>query len=699
MSKQFTPQQLPVNQTAQSTTHPETPQPKRKVHPNLIQRALANPSRETLTRDVLMSLQRTHGNQFVQRLMKHAGLLPDKPKLPIQAKLTVTPAGDQYEHEADAMAKHVVNQIKTPPTLAVNPPIQRQDEDNELQRQPEDDEPLQMMRVQRQTDPLGGMDVDSDIESSIQRARGKGQPIPANTRGQMEQAFGADFSGVRVHTGSESDTLNRSVQARAFTTGQDIFFRQGEYSPNNGGGQELLAHELTHVVQQTGDIVQSQQNAQNKAVIQRKVGFEFETPIEVRANDNDSDPQKRTSLRYQERIFTAASNQWKIEADNNRMEFVTEPFTENQTGKEKLKETMLQIKHWLSKLPGVVDNARVYGAKVADVAPALGKTSYTFTPLPHNIVINHTSFDWGEIMSAPQATGGFRLDQIPTLIDKLTNRKIKAAEPKKLGTVSKDLANMNDSELTNARHLGMKHSLNKYASMTGIKPKSFPKTMLGMNIDHAIYLNEAKEKAVLAVDHYITTLHTVPSHKYKNLKGLMTLVISYLLVGFHETEVMDYAKAIAPLMARTNFYRMFRMMEPDEQKMFTEKFVLDAAQLRGNGQTRVFVTGFNHDGIIQHGPTRSEWIDSIINGSKWFLTRTKSDLLSQGSGSIAATNSQSMGAFSQPDASQDGTQNLAVLELRRLPQEIHVSEWEDMAENVFDLIINLDENDKSGASE
>jgi hypothetical protein len=73
----------------------------------------------------------------------------------------------------------------------------------------------------------------------------------------MESSFGADFSGVRVHADAQSDTLNQSLNARAFTTGQDVFFRQGAYSPGSSGGRELLAHELTHVVQQNGDQVQT----------------------------------------------------------------------------------------------------------------------------------------------------------------------------------------------------------------------------------------------------------------------------------------------------------------------------------------------------------------------------------------------------------------------------------------------------------
>ncbi len=104
--------------------------------------------------------------------------------------------------------------------------------------------------VQRQSN--GGMTAASDLEASINQARGGGQPLADNIQEPMEQAFGADFSGVKVHTDAKSDQLNQSIQARAFTTGPDVFFRQGEYNPGSKSGQELLAHELTHVVQQNG---------------------------------------------------------------------------------------------------------------------------------------------------------------------------------------------------------------------------------------------------------------------------------------------------------------------------------------------------------------------------------------------------------------------------------------------------------------
>jgi len=114
-------------------------------------------------------------------------------------------------------------------------------------------EELQMKRadVQRkQVDMNGSFDVEKDVESKISAKSGSGQTIPDVNRQMFESTMGHDFSSVNVHTDSESDSLNKQVGARAFTTGSDIFFRQGEYNPASSDGQRLLAHELTHVVQQ-----------------------------------------------------------------------------------------------------------------------------------------------------------------------------------------------------------------------------------------------------------------------------------------------------------------------------------------------------------------------------------------------------------------------------------------------------------------
>ena len=100
-------------------------------------------------------------------------------------------------------------------------------------------------------------DAMRDVEQAIESSRGGGHALDGGVQSQMGEALGADFSGVRVHANAHADGLNRSLQARAFTVGQDIYFRQGEYSPGSSTGRELLAHELTHVVQQSPGAVQT----------------------------------------------------------------------------------------------------------------------------------------------------------------------------------------------------------------------------------------------------------------------------------------------------------------------------------------------------------------------------------------------------------------------------------------------------------
>jgi hypothetical protein len=108
---------------------------------------------------------------------------------------------------------------------------------------------VQRLLAQRKED--GSFELDDETAGRINRVRGGGQPLEGALQEQMGAHMGYDFSGVRVHTGAESDDLNRQLSARAFTTGQDIFVRQGDYAPHSSGGRELMAHELSHVVQQT----------------------------------------------------------------------------------------------------------------------------------------------------------------------------------------------------------------------------------------------------------------------------------------------------------------------------------------------------------------------------------------------------------------------------------------------------------------
>jgi hypothetical protein len=180
-----------------------------------------------------------------------------------------------------------------------------------IQRQeaPEEEEELQMKpMVQRQTN--GGMAATGDLETSINQARGGGQPLGDNIREPMEQAFGADFGGVKVHTDSQSHELNQSIQARAFTTGQDIFFRQGEYNPGSQGGQELLAHELTHVVQQSGGAINSEDKRGKKLInLVENTGHERVSPTKGK---DGQQPEKSKGDDY-------ANNVQKLLNDLNKL--------------------------------------------------------------------------------------------------------------------------------------------------------------------------------------------------------------------------------------------------------------------------------------------------------------------------------------------------------------------------------------------
>jgi hypothetical protein len=90
------------------------------------------------------------------------------------------------------------------------------------------------------------------VESAIASSRGGGQKLDERSREKIGAPLGDSLDDVRVHTDDQADALASSVSARAFTTGSDVYFRNGEYRPGSSSGQQLLAHELTHVVQQRG---------------------------------------------------------------------------------------------------------------------------------------------------------------------------------------------------------------------------------------------------------------------------------------------------------------------------------------------------------------------------------------------------------------------------------------------------------------
>ena len=226
----------------------------------------------------------------------------------IQAKLSISQPNDPHEREADAMAERVMTmpepaavatpapvqesekevqtkeeeQVATMPAMEISRRIQcKEDKEEEKKISPK----LSGNILRKETDAVdeekepvipalpATITIDRKIrgpcsppiiqrqgrapptphhtfESNLQSTKGGGTPLPDSTRQFMENRFGADFSSVRIHTGSTAVQLNREVHAQAFAHGNDVYFNAGKYAPHTPEGGLLLAHELTHTIQQ-----------------------------------------------------------------------------------------------------------------------------------------------------------------------------------------------------------------------------------------------------------------------------------------------------------------------------------------------------------------------------------------------------------------------------------------------------------------
>jgi len=200
----------------------------------------------------------------------------------VQRKMTVNEPGDHFERQADQVADKVVQHINQPktvanaatapatataPAAATTSAVQKKEDkkedkqekeqngaDKELQRRPifeSDGDPNEGNTLKRSSQSAVP-DVSPQTQQKIENSKGGGEPLPDNTRDEMESAMGADLSGVRIHNNSEAAGLSNDLQAQAFTHGNDIYFNAAKFDPESTAGMNLLAHELTHVVQQNG---------------------------------------------------------------------------------------------------------------------------------------------------------------------------------------------------------------------------------------------------------------------------------------------------------------------------------------------------------------------------------------------------------------------------------------------------------------
>jgi outer membrane protein OmpA-like peptidoglycan-associated protein len=225
----------------------------------------------------ILRLQRTLGNRAVQRFVT------ERPRPTVQPKLEVGRPDDASEREADRVAEQVVRTPDPPtatPSAARLVPVGRvQRMCPRCQRRARQGKPLDCpdceAELRRTETTRESPAIDDDVGRRIRSLHGGGRPLSHSERSFFEPRFGADFSGVRIHTGGRATEAARSIHAKAFTMGQDVVFQSHAYQPNTTTGRRLLAHELTHVVQQRG--------RSDASLIQRQqtdAGFESGTGVD-----------------------------------------------------------------------------------------------------------------------------------------------------------------------------------------------------------------------------------------------------------------------------------------------------------------------------------------------------------------------------------------------------------------------------------
>lgn len=231
---------------------------------------------------------------IVQRLCNscESELSQEKQQKEIQTKLTIGQPGDKYEREADSVAATIMSMAEPSHNQSIQREIDPYKEEQE--------QTLPLARfitplVQRNTESEENFQNSSNLEHQLNGSKGGGSPLSDGVRGFMESRFGADFSGVRVHTDSAAVQMNRQLNAQAFTHGSDIYFGAGKSPGNN----ELTAHELTHVVQQTGNANPGQPS----------------TPVQRQGKGSGAKPKNTTTFKVENKTYTVTAKTLQEAAD------------------------------------------------------------------------------------------------------------------------------------------------------------------------------------------------------------------------------------------------------------------------------------------------------------------------------------------------------------------------------------------------
>ncbi|WP_440122732.1 eCIS core domain-containing protein [Tenacibaculum sp. Ill] len=159
---------------------------------------------------------------------------------------------DLQQKEEEDVQKSTEEEVQTKKETTESPfageVIQQQAEEDIQEKEEEEIQEKEEKEIQQLQ--MSGGDDNSSLESNLSSSKGGGNSLPSGTKNEMESGFGANFSGVRVHNDSNAVQMNKELGSQAFTNGNDIYFNEGKYNPTSESGKHLLAHELTHTIQQ-----------------------------------------------------------------------------------------------------------------------------------------------------------------------------------------------------------------------------------------------------------------------------------------------------------------------------------------------------------------------------------------------------------------------------------------------------------------
>ncbi len=403
----------------------KTPEAKRE---NLLSRTGKTDSSQSIRSPInhILHLQRTIGNRAVQRLFSSGA---------IQAKLKIGQPNDIYEQEADRVANDVMSMTAGSRQKAVSSDlntIQKLEEEEPIQtkplasgitpliqRQVEEEEPIMTKGISGRT-----QQTRDDLHTRLSRGRGAGQPLPEADRSFMERRFGADFSGVRVHTDGIAVQMNRELNAQAFTYGRDIYFGAGRYSPNISSGKRLLAHELTHVVQQGNFRASSIQcqvsNCTSKTASDQvvkdhvvtpdtiekpgdKVKIKVEFNCNVRSWDSDIETKTGTSLGLR-KPYTRKTNKFERIWDGKKLFSKVGTFLVDD-GEYRHKLSKLKYAFKYNRKTGLSDDMYATGSKLVSPAIKIKVQAYKGPGTHHYHFTTQNVNDLADIIMSEMSVG------------------------------------------------------------------------------------------------------------------------------------------------------------------------------------------------------------------------------------------------------------------------------------------------------